>query len=428
MTSSALTFKSCRLLLFLYNIFIRIYQGLAGLAAHFNPKIKLFVSGRKQLLEQIAADFKQEAQQPVWFHCASLGEFEQGRPLIEALKVAYPETRILLTFFSPSGYEVRKNYSGADYIYYLPVDTKKNAQQFIAITRPQLAIFVKYEFWYHYLNTLKQTGIPGIVVSAIFQERQAFFKWYGALQRKMLQMLHYLFVQNEGSIELLKRIGISNATIAGDTRIDRALAIAHTEKSYPLLQEFKGIHQLIVAGSTWKEDEILLHDALVQLNDPAVKLLIAPHEVHKDHIAQLQERFRAFQPALWSEQQINPDCRVLIVDNIGQLAYLYRYADYTWIGGGFNKTGIHNSIEAAVYGKALTWGPVYNRYQEAIDLIHNGAAFSFSDADAFANQMKKWLQDAQGHEKAGQKARHYIQQNKGATDKILNYLKQQNIS
>jgi len=415
------------LLLFLYNIFIRIYQGLAGLAAQFNPKIKLFVSGRKQLLEQIAADFSQEERQPVWFHCASLGEFEQGRPLMEALKAACPETRILLTFFSPSGYEVRKNYSGADYIYYLPMDTKKNAQQFIAITRPKLAIFVKYEFWYHYLNTLKQNGIPSIVVSAIFQERQAFFKWHGALQRRMLQMLHYLFVQNQSSIELLKRIGILNAAIAGDTRIDRALTIAHTEKSYPIVQEFKGKHKLIVAGSTWKEDETLLHDALVQLNNPAIKLLIAPHEVHKDHIAQIQELFQAFQPALWSAQQINADNRVLIVDNIGHLAYLYRYADYTWIGGGFNKTGIHNSIEAAVYGKALTWGPVYDRYQEAIDLINNGAAYSFSDARTFANQISEWENTSEGHKKAGRAARQYIELNKGATDKILSYLKQQNI-
>ncbi|MBL7706984.1 MAG: 3-deoxy-D-manno-octulosonic acid transferase [Taibaiella sp.] len=416
------------MLLFLYNILIRIYQGLAGLAAPFNPKIKLFVTGRKQLLKRVAADFQQEVQPPVWFHCASLGEFEQGRPLMEALKVAYPDIKILLTFFSPSGYEVRKNYSGADYIYYLPFDTQKNAQQFIAITRPQMAIFVKYEFWYHYLNTLKQNDIPAIVVSAIFQERQAFFKWYGSLQRKMLKMLHYLFVQNGASIDLLKRIGIHNAAIAGDTRIDRALAIAQSEKEYPVLEDFKGSHKLIVAGSTWKEDETLLYDTLVQLNNPAVKLLIAPHEVHKDHITQIQERFRAFQPALWSEQPINPDSRVLIVDNIGHLAYLYRYADYTWIGGGFNKTGIHNSIEAAVYGKALAWGPVYNRYQEATDLIHDGAACSFPDAAAFANKIREWLQDAQGYEKAGQQARQYIERNKGATGKILNYLKQQNIS
>ncbi len=428
MTSSALIFNGYALLLFLYNIFIRIYQGLAGLAAHFNPKIKLFVSGRKQLLERIAADFKQEEQQPVWFHCASLGEFEQGRPLMEALKAAYPETRILLTFFSPSGYEVRKNYSGADYIYYLPIDTKKNAERFIAITRPQLAIFVKYEFWYHYLNTLKQNGIPSIVVSAIFQERHAFFKWHGGFQRKMLQMLHYLFVQNQSSVDLLQRIGIFNAAIAGDTRIDRALTIAHTEKHYPIVQEFKGKHKLIVAGSTWKEDETLLHDALVQLKNPAIKLLIAPHEVHKDHIAQIMERFRAFQPVLWSAQQVNPDNRVLIVDNIGHLAYLYRYADYTWIGGGFNKTGIHNSIEAAVYGQALTWGPVYNRYQEAIDLIDNGAACSFADATAFANKISEWIHAPEGHKKAGRAARQYIELNKGATEKILSYLKQQNIS
>lgn len=415
------------MLLFLYNISIRIYRGLAGLAASFNPKIKLFVTGRKGLLEKIAADLREEDQQPVWFHCASLGEFEQGRPLMEALKAANPDTKILLTFFSPSGYEVRKNYNGADHIYYLPLDTAKNAQQFISITRPKLAIFVKYEFWYHYLHTLKQNGIPGLVISAIFQERQAFFKWYGTLQRKMLRMLHYLFVQNQASIDLLKQIGVRNAAIAGDTRIDRALAIANTEKDYPLLQKFKAAHQLIIAGSTWKEDETLLYDALVQLNDPGIKLLIAPHEIHKEHIGQIQELFREFQPALWSENAINPDSRVLILDNIGYLAYLYRYADYIWIGGGFNKTGIHNSIEAAVYGKALAWGPVYNRYQEALDLIGNGAAFCCSDAGAFADQIRQWLQSPEAHKKAGQQARQYIEQHKGATNKILNYLKQQNI-
>ncbi len=407
---------------------MRIYQGLAGLLAPFNPKINLFVTGRKQLLERIAADFKQEEQRPVWFHCASLGEFEQGRPLIEALKANYPGIKILLTFFSPSGYEVRKNYSGADYVYYLPIDTERNAQQFIAITRPQLAVFVKYEFWYHYLNTLKQNRIPGIVVSAIFQERQVFFKWYGALQREMLHLMHYLFVQNQSSIDLLKRIGIFHAAIAGDTRIDRALTIAHTTKSYALVEEFKGKHQLIVAGSTWRGDETLLHEALVQLGNPDIKLLIAPHEVHEDHIAELQDLFRAFHPVLWSAQQAGKENRVLIVDNIGHLAYLYRYADYVWIGGGFNKTGIHNCIEAAVYGQALTWGPEYSRYQEAIDLIHQGAAFSCPDAAALANKLREWDNAPERHEKAGQQARQYIEENKGATDKILTYLKQQNIS
>lgn len=415
------------MLLFLYNISIRIYLGLAGLAASFNPKIKLFINGRKGLLDRIAADFRDEAQQPVWFHCASLGEFEQGRPLMEALKAADPAIKILLTFFSPSGYEVRKNYSGADYIYYLPFDTAANARRFISITRPKLAIFVKYEFWYHYLHTLKQNGIPGIVVSAIFQERQAFFKWYGTLQRKMLGMLHYLFVQNQASIDLLQQIGIRNTAIAGDTRIDRALAIERTEKEYPLLQEFKAAHQLIIAGSTWKADETLLYETLVQLNDPGIKLLIAPHEIHKEHIGQIQELFREFQPALWSDNAIDPGSRVLILDNMGYLAYLYRYADYIWIGGGFNKTGIHNSIEAAVYGKVMAWGPIYDRYQEALDLIENGAAYSFAAAQAFADQIRKWLLLPEAREKAGQQARQYIEQHKGATEKIVNYLKQQNI-
>ncbi|OJV53548.1 MAG: hypothetical protein BGO31_01390 [Bacteroidetes bacterium 43-16] len=414
--------------LLLYNILIRVYRGLATLAAPFNPKIKLFVRGRKNLPDRIAADFREEQQRPVWFHCASLGEFEQGRPLMEAWKAAHPGGKILLTFFSPSGYEVRKNYPGADYIYYLPFDTAKNAARFLAITRPQLAIFVKYEFWYHFLHTLQQKGIPALVVSAIFQERQAFFKWYGGLQRKMLHMLTYLFVQNASSLHLLKSIGINHAEIAGDTRIDRALAIAQTGKDYPLLDAFKDGHELIVAGSTWKEDEVLLQESLLLLATTNIKLLIAPHEIHEAHIRQVQELFSAYRPALWSEQKVDKDSRVLILNNIGHLAYLYRYADYIWIGGGFNKTGIHNSIEAAVYGKALCWGPIYNRYQEALDLIGKGAAYSFGDAAAFTAQLNEWLLHPDQKEKAGQEARQYIQLNKGATGKILDYLKQQNIS
>lgn len=412
----------------LYNILIQLYLLTARILAFWKPKAALLVGGRKNLLQNIRQDLKNiERKKLVWFHCASLGEFEQGRPVMEAIKQADPEIRILLTFFSPSGFEVRKNYSGADLVCYLPFDTKDNARVFLDITRPDMAIFVKYELWYHYLNTLKERGIPVILIAAIFQERHAFFKWYGGLQRKMLHFLQHIFVQDQNSQLLLEGIGVHQVSIAGDTRIDRALAIAATERQYPELAAFKGDSSLLIAGSTWSDDEALLSDAMQLLAGHDLKLVIAPHEVHKEHIQQVRDKFKAFGPALFSEGIPPKSARLLIIDNIGHLAFLYRYADFVWIGGGFNKTGIHNSIEAAVYHKPLCWGPRFQRYQEAIDLVRTGAAVPCVDGAGLAAQVEQWMHDSPKKEKAERMAQQYILSNKGATKKITAYLMQQRI-
>jgi 3-deoxy-D-manno-octulosonic-acid transferase len=414
--------------LLFYNFFIQLYIVAARLLGSKNKKARLLIDGRNGLLERISRDFKGlKSSQTIWMHCASLGEFEQGRPLLEALKNEYPTALIVLTFFSPSGYEVQKNFQGADYIYYLPFDTARNAKQFIDTIQPNLAIFVKYELWYHYLRELKQQNIPVLLISAIFQERHAFFKWYGGLHRKMLQYFSHIFVQNDSSRILLKNIGVLNVSIAGDSRIDRALAIAQEKRSYPIIETFKGSAHLIVAGSTWSDDEALLAASLKELQSKNFKLLIAPHEIDSNHLGAILELFEEYQPQLYSQWKPEKNSSVLIIDNIGHLAFLYRYASIVWIGGGFNKTGIHNSIEAAVYGKTLAWGPRYSRYQEAIDLIKSGAAASFDDSIKFASWAGKLQIRVLDKEKAEQAAQQYIDKNKGATSNVISYIKLQNI-
>lgn len=411
--------------LFLYNLSIQLYAASAALIALFQHKARLFVQGRKGLSARIQQDMQAEPRRRIWMHCASLGEFEQGRPLLEEIKATYPDYCIVLTFFSPSGYEVRKNYKGADYIYYLPLDTPGNARRFVAAVAPQMAVFVKYEFWYHYLRQLYRHQIHTIIISTIFQQRHAFFKWYGQLHRKMLCYFDHLFVQTELSVQLLAGIGIQHCTLVGDTRLDRALAIAAEHKDIDGITAFKGKGRLIVAGSTWAADEQLLAEALRIL--PAdVRLLIAPHEIDPAHINQIQDLFGP-ESCLYNQPERIADSRVLIVNSIGLLAYLYRYADYVWIGGGFNKTGIHNSIEAAVYGKALCWGPNYNRYQEALDLVSCGAAVSCNDAAALAAQIGLWQSDTQQYTFASQASWAYVLKHKGATLRIMQYLATQNI-
>lgn len=410
---------------FLYSIFISIYQLAAQILALFQSKAKLLVAGQENLLREIELALKNEKREKIWFHCASLGEFEQGRPVMEGLRKARPELKIFLTFFSPSGYETRKNYTGADYVFYLPFDTKKNATKFLEIVKPQMAIFIKYEFWYNYLKTLHKNSIPTILISAIFQERHPFFKWYGGLQRQMLGWINHFFVQNEASIKLLNSIDIQEVTISGDTRIDRAVTIVEEKKEQTLAQEFKKDSILIVAGSTWAEDELLLKKSLELLKEKDVKLLIAPHEIEEEHITNLFRLFHDFKPCLWTDGTIKENSKVLIVNTMGELAYLYRYADFVWIGGGFNKTGIHNSIEAAAYHKALCWGPRYDRYQEAIDLIESGASKSFSTAIQFVHQLEKWQSDATSLKNAEQASQVYIKKHLGATEKIMWYILQQ---
>lgn len=404
--------------LLLYNLGLLLYSLAVRIAAPFNPKARKFINGRKNIFDQLAAALAGEQRERIWIHCASLGEFEQGRPLIEKIKEKYPGTCIVLTFFSPSGYEVQQNYPGADYVFYLPTDSPAYARQFVDLVRPALALFVKYEFWYHYLQTLSGRGIPVILFSAVFQPRHPFFKWYGSLHRKMLACYDRIFVQDEASLQLLRQIGINTAVIAGDTRFDRAARILETPRTYDQVAAFKGSSRLLVAGSTWTDDERLLRDTLAQL-PAAYKLLVVPHEIDAAHITAIQSLFGA-DACLWQEADINTGKSVCIVNSMGQLSYLYRYADVVWIGGGFTKSGIHNIIEPAVYGLPVLFGPNYSRYREATDMIAGGAAWSVPDAAG----LTAFLKDEKALALLGAKARSYVQGQLGATDLILAYLEE----
>ncbi|HRP88760.1 MAG TPA: glycosyltransferase N-terminal domain-containing protein [Edaphocola sp.] len=412
---------------FLYAIFIGLFNLGIKLFSNFNPKIKLINEGQNNWQQRLSADFRSENGDVVWMHCSSLGEFEQGRPVLESLKLEFPKIKILLTFFSPSGYEVRKNYSGADWVYYLPIDSKGNAKNFIQIIQPKLVIFVKYEYWYHYLKFLHQSRIPVLMISALFQERQVFFKWYGSLHRKMLSYITHFFVQNEASAKLLRKLNINKLSVVGDTRVDRALAIANQKESISIIEAFKGDSFLIVAGSSWTADELLLAATLKQLKNKNIKLLIAPHEIHSEHIMEIKKIFADWHPSLWSKGIIEPESKVFIIDVIGLLAKLYFYADLCWIGGGFNKTGIHNSIEAAVYHKSLVWGPKFERYQEALDLIRLGGATSVDNAGQLVAAIQNFEASPEQRIIAEQSVQQYIELSKGATSKIMDYINQQNI-
>lgn len=403
--------------LLLYNLGLLLYSLALRVVSPFHPKARKFIEGRKGIFEKIAATLASEKRERIWIHCASLGEFEQGRPLMEMIKAQHPETCIILTFFSPSGYEAQQHYPFADHVFYLPLDSAAHARRFIRIVQPACALFVKYEFWYHYLKALSGQQIPVILFSAIFQERHPFFKWYGNLHRRMLHYYSRIFVQDQDSLILLERIGITSATIAGDTRFDRAAKILDTPKNYDQVAAFKGQGKLLIAGSTWTDDEVLLQQALTQL--PAdYKLLIAPHETDDKHIKAILSLF-GDEAICWDAPAHDvAGKRVCIVNSIGHLSYLYRYADVVWVGGGFTKSGIHNIIEPAVYGLPVLFGPNYSRYREATDMIAREAVFSIVDASGIV----KRLSDEKALSLLGRNARLYVQEQLGATATIMDYL------
>ncbi len=354
-------------------------------------------------------------------HCASLGEFEQGRPIIEKIKKDYPTYKILLTFFSPSGYEVRKNYTGADGIFYLPLDGRFTANTFIEIIQPSLVIWVKYEYWYYYLTLLKQKNISTVLVSAIFRESQPFFKWYGALWKKILQSFEKIFVQNENSLLLLKTIGMhENAIPAGDTRFDRVIAIAENKTTLPdALIQFCENRKVIVAGSTWEEDEEeLVHYARMH---EQIKFIIAPHEIDTERLLEIKKLFK--NSVYFSEfMDGNIDAQVIIIDNVGMLSSLYELADVAYIGGGFNDSGIHNILEAAVYGKPIVFGPEYEKFQEATDLVDIEGAFSIENALELETLLDKLLQDDTFLKNTSEISRKYVYEKQSATNLIVQYL------
>jgi 3-deoxy-D-manno-octulosonic-acid transferase len=401
---------------FLYNIGIFLYVLLVRLLSPFDSKAKLWISGRREW-ESLLRMRTSRDDTNIWIHCASLGEFEQGRPLIEAIKKIRPGYKIILTFFSPSGYEIRKNYSQADYVCYLPADTPRNAEKFVSIVNPSAAIFVKYEFWNNYSLVLKKHGVPLYLISGIFRPGQHFFKWYGSFFRKMLPRFSHIFVQDEQSRDLLNMIGIKSVSVAGDTRFDRVVLIADTAKEIPEIELFRGNEKLFLAGSSWRQDEEII-SRYINAHPDRMKWVFAPHEIDKANIDRIEKMLKT-DVVRFSEFTGNqPDARVLIIDNIGMLSSAYRYAYIAAIGGGFGKS-IHNVLEAACWGVPVVFGPNHKKFREAVDLINLKGARYFSTAEEFSVIIDNWLSDREEYLKSSQTAAAYVMENSGATDKIL---------
>ncbi len=362
-------------------------------------------------------------EKTIWMHCASLGEFEQGRPLLEEIKKQYPSYKIVLSFFSPSGYEVMKNYPGADLVFYLPIDNNKNANKIIDDLNPGLVLWVKYEYWYYYLAALKKRRIPVLLVSGIFRKNQPFFKWYGDIWRKMLGCFDYIFLQDKESIALLHSINLKENTImTGDTRFDRVIAIAEKREAVKYIKEFTGNHHVLVAGSTWEEDEIeLLH--FVKAN-PQIKFIIAPHEILEANLVDVKKEFKnsIFYSSLTEALKLPDEINVLIIDNIGMLSKLYQYADVTYVGGGFGNEGVHNVLEAAVYGKPVVIGPVYEKYTEAKGLVESGGAISVNGPLELENTLNLLFNNKEALIKSSEASKKFVYNNKGATKKIIDHI------
>lgn len=402
---------------FLYNIGTYLYSFLILIASIFDKKAHLWISGRRHLLERIKQQVN-SGDRHVWFHFASLGEFEQGRTVLEKVREQHPQKKIVITFFSPSGYEVRKNYAGADYVFYLPADTPGNAREFIRLINPELAVFTKYDYWLNYFLELKKRDVKLYVISAIFHPQYSFFKWYGFFGRRVLKLVTTVFVQDENSKQLLSSIGVTNVVVNGDTRFDRVAENAEHPKSIEKVAEFAGNSNVLVAGSTWPEDEKLL--AQLCGSYPDWKLIVAPHEVNRSRIAEAQALF-GDKATLFSMIGAEPTHQqVLIIDNIGMLSSLYRYGKIAYIGGGFG-VGIHNTLEAAAFGKPVIFGPNYQRFREAVELLELGAAFTIKSEDDLQKTMRS-LQDDSYRDEKGRKAGDYVRERTGATEKIMKYI------
>ncbi|MCX6234887.1 MAG: 3-deoxy-D-manno-octulosonic acid transferase [Bacteroidetes bacterium] len=402
---------------YIYDLVLKVFYLAIRCAGIFNFKAAKWIQGRRNQFDHISQAIKTE-RPLVWFHCASLGEFEQGRPVLEAFRREHPDFLVLLTFFSPSGYEVRRNYPDADYIFYLPFDIRKNAEKFICYTKPTLVFFVKYEYWYNYIDILFRHSIPILMLSAIFRPNQVFFKWYGGWFRHQLKKISFFFVQNDLSVGLLSDIGITNVMTSGDTRFDRVYDISQKPGSYPSLETFKQNHPLLLAGSTWPQDEDILTDFINNSNDE-MKYIIAPHEVAEEHIHGLLSKLKgnAVRYSRASQEELNRT-KVVIIDSIGMLSHLYQYCTVAYIGGGFGK-GIHNILEAATFGKPIIFGPNFSKFQEARDLIKAGGAFSIDNRIQLTEIVMKLFEDKIFYSSCSDTCHHYIVDNKGATEKIM---------
>lgn len=409
-------FYDCMIVL--YNVLILLFGAGVRIAALFHPKARAFVTGRRDVFSRMEAAFKDNAMPVVWVHCASLGEFEQGRPLIELLKQEYPHLKILLTFFSPSGYEVRKNYNLADFVCYLPTDTASNARRLVSIVKPTFVVFVKYEFWFHYTRALKNRNITILSISSIFRSNQLFFKPFGGFYRKILQSFSHFFVQNEESLRLLRSVGIQQCTLAGDTRFDRVYQVVKRGEELPLVSNFKNDQKTVVVGSCWSEDLDVLAPFI---NQNTMKFIIAPHEISEQFIQAIENTLSVksirYSVALGKAVE---DYQVLIIDNIGMLSRLYRYGEFAFVGGAFGK-GLHNILEAACYGVPIFFGNKnYQKFQEAVDLINRGGAFEVKDY--LDLKVKFELMDMpESFLLACEVTKSYVLENLGATDKIMRY-------
>lgn len=430
---------------FLYNLFLLLYSTGIRIAAAWNPKAKKWLAGRNNLFAEINSKLilgaaggqtSNHKLQTVWMHCASLGEFEQGRPLLEELRVntsagSAEELRIVLTFFSPSGYEVMRDYKGADHIFYLPMDSPFNAKKFLDAVDPCLVLWVKYEYWFYYLQEIKERNIPLLLVSGIFRQNQPFFKWYGGIWKQMLRSFTHFFVQNEESKQLLAQLGFSNnVSINGDTRFDRVIEIAEKYQPVPFIEEFCGNSMVMVAGSTWEEDEIELLHFVKQ--HPQIKFIIAPHEIDAENLKDVKQQFinAVFYSELLKPQTSNSKpqtSNVLIIDNVGMLARLYKYAHITYVGGGFGEEGVHNVLEAAVYGKPVVFGPVYEKFIEASGLVDAGGGISVDGLIKLEDILNKLAGDEQVRVKRGEASKKYVYQNAGASKKIIQFIQEKRL-
>lgn len=404
-------------MLWLYNIAIQLYSLTIRILSPLNAKASLFIKGRRNIFAKIEKKID-PATPHIWFHFASLGEFEQGRPVLEKLKEEYPDKKIIITFFSPSGYEIRKNYALAEGIFYLPLDTPSNAKRFIAAINPELAIFTKYEYWYHYFKELHQKEIPLLIISGIFRPDQIFFKPYGSFHRKILTYVTQFFVQNEESIQLLETLNIRNATLSGDTRFDRVAENAISARKLNLIEKFCEDAPVFIAGSTWPEDERLI--ASLCIKNPGWKFIIAPHEIGVNHINEIEHAFTKvvkYSTFATTEESEGSGYQTLIIDNIGMLSALYTYGQIAYIGGGFG-AGIHNTLEAAAFGIPVIFGPKYDKFQEAKDLIKLGAAKSISNQ----NELETAFLTLTKTVNIGDVAKNYVTSKTGSTDQIIHHL------
>ena len=438
---------------FLYSVFILFYLSLIHLASLWNPKARLWVKGRKRIFTRLKRELEGTRSTIIWMHCSSLGEYEQGRPLLEKIRELYPAYKILLTFFSPSGYTIIKDRAVADYVYYLPFGNRFITSRFIDLVKPKLVLWIKYEYWYYYLDEFKKRNAPLLLISGTFHKNQPFFKWYGGMHRQMLQCFSHLFVQTKYSKSLLGKLGFSDeVTISGDTRFDRVIEIAERFEPVETIERFCGNAQVIVAGSTWPEDEEELdHYANTH---PEIKFIIAPHEIHETHLKEIERLFKRTirysdllkgrsdrgeamaDDAAFSEHRAptidqelsshgpNSSPNVLIIDNIGMLSRLYKYATITYVGGGFGEAGVHNVLEAAVYGKPVIFGPVFNKFIEAIELLEESGAFTIETAIELEKIFDDLFSDSNLYTEVCEAAKKYVYSKKGATEKVLQYIQE----